>query len=94
MRGLAVEFSPDGNFVAVAGSVADPVVKIYDVRTRALVHSLVGHATRVGCVAFHPDGKRLVSCSVDQTIRIWELEGGQEVLTLRKHSDLITPRAL
>jgi WD40 repeat protein len=55
-----------------------------------LVHTLVGHATRVGCVAFHPDGKRLVSCSVDHTIRIWELDRGKEVLTLRGHSELIT----
>jgi WD40 repeat protein len=86
----AVEFSPKGDLVAVAGSVADPAVKIYDAHTGNLVHSLIGHATRVGCVAFHPDGKRLVSCSVDQTIRIWELDQGKEVLTLRGHSDLIT----
>src|SRR5262249_22511616 len=35
-------------------------------------------------------GRRLASCGVDQTIRIWELERGKEVLTLRGHSELIT----
>ena len=86
----AVEFSPDGSLVAVAGGVADPAVKVYDARTGRLVYILEGHATRVGCVAFHPDGKRLASCSIDHTVRIWELERGKEVLTLREHSDLIT----
>ena len=86
----AVEFSPDGALLAVAGRIADPAVKLYDARTGTLVHTLVGHATRVGCVAFHPDGKRLASCSIDQTVRIWELDRGKEVLTLRGHSDLIT----
>jgi WD40 repeat protein len=85
-----VEFSPDGSLLAVAGSIADPAVKLYDARTGALVHTLVGHATRVGCVAFHPDAKRLASCSIDQTVRIWELDRGKEVLILRGHSDLIT----
>src|SRR5262245_22654458 len=86
----AVEFSPDGSLLAVAGGVADPAVKLYEARTGALVHTLAGHATRVGCVAFHPDGRRLASCSIDQTVRIWELDRGREVITLRGHADLIT----
>jgi WD40 repeat protein/serine/threonine protein kinase len=86
----AVEFSPDGSLLAIAGGVADPAVKLYDARTGLLVHKLEGHATRVGCVAFHPAGRRLASCSIDQTVRIWELDRGREVITLRGHSDLIT----
>jgi len=86
----AVDFSPDGSLVAVAGSVADPAIKVYDAHTGRLVHTLEGHSTRVGCVAFHPQGKRLASCSTDRTVRIWELEHGKEVLTLREHSDLVT----
>jgi len=86
----AVEFSPDGSLLAVAGGVADPAVKLYNARTGSLVHTLAGHATRVGCVAFHPDGRRLASCSIDQTVRIWELDRGREVITLRGHTDLIT----
>jgi WD40 repeat protein len=65
-------------------------VKVYDARTGLLVHTLEGHADRVGCVAFHPDGRRLASCSQDKTVRIWELDRGCEVLTLRGHADLVT----
>jgi WD40 repeat protein/serine/threonine protein kinase len=86
----AVEFSADGRLLAVAGGVADPAVKVYDAWTGELRHTLEGHADRVGCVAFHPDGRRLASCSIDQTVRIWELERGREVLTLRGHTDLVT----
>jgi WD40 repeat protein/serine/threonine protein kinase len=84
------EFSPDGNLLAAAGGVADPVVKIYDARTGRLVHTLEGHVDRVGCVAFSPDGKRLASGSIDKTVRIWELDRGREVITLRGHDDLVT----
>jgi WD40 repeat protein/serine/threonine protein kinase len=85
-----VAFSPDGSLLAAAGGLADPAVKVYDARTGQLVHTLEGHADRVGCVAFHPDGRRLASCSQDKTVRIWELDQGREVLTLRGHADLVT----
>jgi WD40 repeat protein len=86
----SVEFSPDGSLLAAAGGIANPVVKVYDARIGALVHTLEGHADRVGCVAFSPDGHRLASCSIDKTVRIWELDRGKEVLTLRGHDDLVT----
>ena len=37
-------------------------------------------------VAFSPDGKRLVSGSEDETVKVWDAETGQETLTLKGHT--------
>jgi WD40 repeat protein/serine/threonine protein kinase len=86
-------FSPDGQSLAVAGSTADGVVRVYDLTTGELRHPLQGHIDRVVSVAYSPDGRRLVSTSLDRTVKLWDAATGQEVLTLRGHKD-VTSRAL
>jgi WD40 repeat protein len=34
-------------------------------------------------VVFSPDGKRLASVSEDDTLRLWDVETGQEMLTIK-----------
>jgi len=64
-----VAVSPDDRFVAAA---FNRVVHIWDVETRTLVDHLRGHTHLVYSVAFTPDGKGLVSCSGDKTLKYWE----------------------
>jgi WD40 repeat protein len=45
----------------------------------ALQSVFLGHCGGVCCVAFSPDGKRVVSSSWDMTIRIWDAETGHVV---------------
>ncbi|MCI0464229.1 MAG: hypothetical protein L0Z62_45425, partial [Gemmataceae bacterium] len=45
-----------------------------DLERRALIHSFEGHKGSVTSVAFHPDGRFLVSGSYDNTVKLWDLE--------------------
>ena len=56
--------------------------------TRYLPRSsgLEGHLSSVNSVAFSPDGKRLATGSDDNTAKIWDLQSGKIVLTLKGHS--------
>jgi hypothetical protein len=52
-----------------------------------LVRTLEGHSDSVNAVAVTPDGRRAVSASEDNTLKVWDLESGQELRTLEGHSD-------
>ncbi|KIJ60164.1 hypothetical protein HYDPIDRAFT_50891, partial [Hydnomerulius pinastri MD-312] len=38
-----------------------------------------GHTARINSIAFFPDGKKIVSGSDDNTLRIWSSESGQQI---------------
>ncbi|HEX4611855.1 MAG TPA: WD40 repeat domain-containing protein, partial [Urbifossiella sp.] len=53
----AVVFTPDGRFVAAAGS--DAIVRVFDVQTKAEVRGLRGHTEWATALAFGPGGRLL-----------------------------------
>lgn len=59
-----------------------------------LVRTLSGHSGAVWAVAVTPDGRRAVSASLDNTLKVWDLERSEELTTLRGHSDAITAVAV
>jgi WD40 repeat protein len=82
---MSAAFSPDGTRVAaVVGQRKIPQVKVWDAQTGKEVFSLQGHSATVNCLAFSPDSQRLASGSEDLTLRIWNLQKGQQMRTLEE----------
>ena len=50
---------------------------------------LEGHKASVRFAKFSPDGKRVVTASIDKTARIWGNETGKVIVTLKGHEDVV-----
>jgi WD40 repeat protein len=70
-----VTFSPKGDRLATAGE--DETVKIWDVKTWKLLHTL-RHDHEVWRVFFRPDGKQVLAVSGGQEARLWDPVTGQK----------------
>lgn len=69
----AVAFFPNDRWI-VSGAGhehMDPTARIWDVRTGKETCRLVGHTHNIMAVAVFPNGQRVLSASLDNTIRIW-----------------------
>ena len=40
--------------------------------SRALLYTMTGHNNLVMCAQFHPTNDLIISCSLDQTLRLWD----------------------
>jgi hypothetical protein len=85
---FAAALSPDGRTLATVGE-NDKAVKVWDTASGQLLSTLRGHGGPIHCVAFSPDGKRLVTGSEDRTVKLWDVATWQDVLTLRGHTDTL-----
>jgi WD40 repeat protein/tRNA A-37 threonylcarbamoyl transferase component Bud32 len=75
----AMALSPGGGTVALGGLSR---ISLVDCRTRTICQRLFGHAHEITGLAFSPDGGTLASCSMDGTIKLWNLQTMQEVCTI------------
>ncbi|HEY4329074.1 MAG TPA: WD40 repeat domain-containing protein [Phycisphaerae bacterium] len=65
-------YSPDGKTVAVATQGTD--ISLLDPATAKTTSTLKGHGRPVLQVTWSPDGKRLISGSMDTTLRVWTIK--------------------
>ena len=54
-----------------------------------LLQTLTGHSNWVWSVAYSPDGQTLASGSLDNTIKLWNVNTGNLLQTLKGHSELV-----
>ena len=67
----ALEFSPDGRFIA-AGTV-DGLLLIWEVSTGKQLYRTKQHSGKIWTVSFSADSKRLLTCSGDGTVKVFDL---------------------
>ena len=60
----------------------------------ALLNTVEGHADYVYSVTITPDGKKAVSGSRDNTLRLWDIESGACLKVLEGHTDTVYSVAL
>jgi Tol biopolymer transport system component len=80
--GMSVQFSPDGKVLAaVACNLPNGAgtILLWDPDTGKLIRRI--HFSRaMACVGFSPDGKTLVTGCWDGTVRLWEVQTGDQRL--------------
>lgn len=64
----------------------DACVRVVDVESQRIVRKFTGHRNRITDLTFSNDGRWIVTCSLDSTIRTWDLPTGHMVDWFRVES--------
>ncbi|MBK9250175.1 MAG: choice-of-anchor D domain-containing protein [Ignavibacteria bacterium] len=87
----AAAISPDGALLATAGSnQGDSTfvsIIVWSLASGDSLYALRGHGGQINTVAFSRDGRRLISSSIDQSARVWEL--GSAIIIQQDTSDKV-----
>lgn len=90
-----VAVSPDGTrFVSGLGGPIRPQdhrvwALVWDTASGQTILELDGHRDRVRSVALSRDGKKIVTGSDDQTVKIWDADSGRNLLTVPDQQDAV-----
>ena len=56
--------------------------QVWDIASRVIRHTFHGHEQDIYSLDFARNGRHIASGSGDRTVRVWDIESGQNVLTL------------
>ena len=80
--------APDGSTLAGGGWDG---IRLWDAQTGGIRHEFKHHwPYYVSAVAYSPDGRMLASGSEDRTVRLWNLDTGQNVQIFIGHQDEVS----
>ena len=90
----SVAWSGDGKRLASGGGFTDPSVSLWDVQSsisaplkKFTPDNKTIDAKDVEAVAFHPNQKWLISAGEDGMLRVWDIDSGNELLSVVGFSD-------
>ena len=83
----AISLQPGGRLLATGGD--DHVVRIWDVETGRLVHTLSGHEDWIRDAEFSPDGSILATAGNDRRVLLWDAHTGQQLAALTRQKEAI-----
>jgi WD40 repeat protein len=86
----APAFSPDGRLVAAVGSLDEPA-RFWDTASGKEVLTLRGVQE---CLAFSPDHRHVATGGAGGTVKVWDLNTGQDCLRLHGHTSVVGCAAL
>ncbi|MFW9996008.1 MAG: hypothetical protein ACFFD4_28465 [Candidatus Odinarchaeota archaeon] len=92
----SVAYSPDGETLAAGFGTGSPdnAIILWKAIEAYTPQVLAGHGSRITDLAFSKAGEFLVSSSVDQTVKLWDLTTDTEIRTLTGHVDQVSSVAL
>ena len=82
-------FGPDGSLAWLARDRAAGTVML-SVETNGRTRTIATVKGIAQTPRFSPDGSRAITGSRDDTAKLWELQGGKELMTLTGHSQEVT----
>jgi serine/threonine protein kinase len=77
-----------GSFVTFV--TKDGSIELHDMLANKLYSRLSGHSGEILAMAVSPDGRHLVSCGSDKTVRLWDTANSQELRRFRGHTGWAT----
>ena len=93
VRGLedlfAVKFNRDGSRVYANAAFPSSRLKVWDSQTGKLTAVMEGHTNNITDQVYSPDGTRVATSSVDQSVRVWDAGSGKLLFILRGHTSRV-----
>ena len=73
---------------------AEDIVAVVEDKLYVEQLCLTGHSNQVWTVSVSADGKRLLTCSLDKTLRLWDATTGKQLRVFEGHTESILAAAL